>query len=168
MIEPNEIIPHYHKWLFRIAYDLLPFRSSEVEDLVQEGRVAMWKALHNFDESKGSLPSLLTRNAKTAMRDKVRRQTWTGAPRARGHRRERPATPVDNLMAMDKRRVPFPASADIAAHREEVRNAVAKLSPSVRDAIFRKFWLDESVPTGLWYRAKPKLAEELSHLRGLV
>ena len=46
----------------------------------------------------------------------------------------------------------------------DVRAAVRELSPSVRGAIFDRFWLDLPVAGGMWERAKPQLRARLAHL----
>lgn len=90
-----DVLENYRNWLHwyvRFTYASLP---PDWKDLAQEGWIAMWRALRTFDASKGALPSYLTKAAKMRIADVVRRQTWTGTLGARGHIREKPATPVD-------------------------------------------------------------------------
>jgi DNA-directed RNA polymerase specialized sigma24 family protein len=138
----------------------LPHQRDLWPDLAQEGHIAMWHALDTYDPSLGALPPWLTTAAKMRMREVVYRGNWTGTLGAKGHRREAPAVPVE-IDEFDR--------ADDSLDAEgamDVRAAVRELSPSVRGAIFRKFYLDLPVPTGLWSRSKPILREKLAHLNG--
>ena len=156
---PNSaIIGNYHSWLYKMARVYRSFDSNDHDDLVQEGRVAIWKALDTYDPALGALPSWLTTAAKMRMREVVHRGNWTGTLGAKGHTRESPAIPVE-IDEFDRAGEEFDHDAAM-----DVRAAVRELSPSVRGAIFRRFWLDESVPTGLWARAKPELRARLAHL----
>lgn len=72
----------YHRWLYKTAADLLPGGPYDpgLEDLVQEGRVALWKAAETFDEAKGTLAPWITNAARMRMRDLVQ-----GHGQATGH-----------------------------------------------------------------------------------
>lgn len=61
----------YHRWLYRIAADMLPggFLDPEIDDLVQEGRIAMWKAFDRYDDCKGTLAPWMTNAARLRMKD---------------------------------------------------------------------------------------------------
>jgi RNA polymerase sigma factor (sigma-70 family) len=72
----SALIADYEDWLHRRAW--LLSGANTHDDLVQEGRIAMWQAIGTFDESKGSLPSWLTLRANGHMLDCVQRGTWTG------------------------------------------------------------------------------------------
>jgi DNA-directed RNA polymerase specialized sigma24 family protein len=72
----NALIADYEAWLHKRAW--LLSGANTHDDLVQEGRIAMWQAIDNFDESKGSLPAWLTLRANGHMLDCVQRGTWTG------------------------------------------------------------------------------------------
>lgn len=74
-------LPDYRRWLHHVANEMLPPTSAEHDDLVQEGYIAMWRALDSFDESKGALPSWLTRAARYRMLDVRRGRALTGAER---------------------------------------------------------------------------------------
>ena len=190
MINPN-VIANYRGWLW--AYARVVSRNiSDHEDLVAEGRIAMWRALDTYDPSRGALPTYLTQAARWRMRDVARRGHFLGMPSRRGHHREWPAIPADlrgrddigeaqtdstatdlqtarrvsaaldrQAIAQDVIRTDTLGPDDIAA----VRAAVARLSPSVRTAIFERFYLDQPTPTGRWHRAIPELRAALEHLR---
>jgi DNA-directed RNA polymerase specialized sigma24 family protein len=157
---PNSaIINDYHRWRLKMACVYLPYSPNDWHDLAQEGAVAMWQALDTYDPDKGSLPSWLTVAAKMRMRHVVRRGTWTGMPLAKGHTRMPLAIPVE---ITEHDRIAS-GMHDIDAAMD-VRAAVAALSPSVRRAIFARFWLDEPVETGMWARSIPQLRQRLAHL----
>lgn len=68
----------YEGWLHKVASGLVgPDRH---DDVVQEGRVALWRALQRADLSNPGLPGYLTRAAKGRMMDIA-----TGARRELGH-----------------------------------------------------------------------------------
>jgi len=173
MIDPD-VINDFNGWLYVVARSL----SSDVnirEDLMQEGRVAMWQCLGKFDPDKGRLSYWLTMHARLRMLSIVskgtdRKRTWTGAPPHRGSRipRGQPLADATDPMVFPEAGVPFPESADLAAHLAEIRAAVAELSPSCRSAIYRKFWLDEPVNNHEWDRHRPALARKLAHLRSAI
>jgi DNA-directed RNA polymerase specialized sigma24 family protein len=77
----------YHNWLYRTAADLLPggFYDPEIDDLVQEGRIAMWRAYEKYDDCKGTLAPWLTNAARMRMRDLAwGHGRWTGHTGRRG------------------------------------------------------------------------------------
>lgn len=77
----------YRSWLYKLAADLLRggFRDPDIDDLVQEGRIAMWKAYEAYDDCKGTLAPWLTNAARMRMKD-VATGTgrWTGHTGRRG------------------------------------------------------------------------------------
>lgn len=46
------LLPDYHRWLHKVAYDLLPLDSPDHDDLAQEGRIALWQASMAYDPSR--------------------------------------------------------------------------------------------------------------------
>lgn len=160
----------YKLWLLKMASIYLPRQPNEWEDLAQEGHIAMWRAMDAYDPAKGSLPSWLTQAAKLRMREVASRRTWTGTPMIRGHRREKPATPVnfDEIAYEAIANLAFHMrdGVEMAYHHGEVYQAMSGLSDSVRTALYKRFWLDESVGTGFYSRAMPTLEKNLAHLRG--
>lgn len=71
-------VSDFEKWLHQTAYGMTG--AAEHEDLVQEGRIAIWKALARADHSDPGLAGYVTRAAKGRMIDVV-----TGARRQTGH-----------------------------------------------------------------------------------
>lgn len=74
-------VADFEKWLHQTAYGMTG--ATDHEDLVQEGRIAVWKALQRADLSDPGLAGYVTRAAKGRMIDIVtgqRRQTGHDAP----------------------------------------------------------------------------------------
>lgn len=71
-------VSDFEKWLHQTAYGMTG--RVDHEDLVQEGRIAIWKALARADHSAPGLPGYVTRAAKGRMIDIV-----TGSRRETGH-----------------------------------------------------------------------------------
>jgi DNA-directed RNA polymerase specialized sigma24 family protein len=94
----------YHNWLYKTAADLLPggYHDPEIDDLVQEGRIAMWFAYEKYDDCKGTLAPWITNAARMRMKDLA----W-GTGRWTGHTGRRGVTD-----AMGKG-VPQPASLEV-------------------------------------------------------
>jgi DNA-directed RNA polymerase specialized sigma24 family protein len=61
----------YHRWLYRVAASMLPdgFCDPDLDDLVQEGRIAMWKAFEKYEDCKGTLAPWLTNAASMRMKN---------------------------------------------------------------------------------------------------
>lgn len=77
----------YHNWLYKTAADFLPsgYNDTEIDDLVQEGRIAMWKAYEAYDDCKGTLAPWLTNAARMRMKDLSHGHgKWTGHTGRRG------------------------------------------------------------------------------------
>lgn len=177
---PDEIIRNYERWLHKIANGMLEPASPYHDDLVQEGRLAMWHALSSFNREHGALPSWLTRAALYKMRETVRRQRWTGQPaRNHGQDKARQSEPVsidaeigDGITLADTLAAPdILESAELAYHEGEIFAALTSLTPNQREYVFNRFWRGmstEELPKGLWQRIRPKLRQELAHLEGAV
>lgn len=96
----------YHKWLYKTAADMLPdgYYDRDIDDLVQEGRIAMWKAYAAYDDCKGTLAPWLTNAARMRMKDVAHGHgRWTGHTGRRGWTdataRNKPAViSLDSLM----------------------------------------------------------------------
>lgn len=175
VLDANEILPKFHRWLHCLAYSMSTKcgRWREVDDLVQEGRIAMWRALATYDPLLGALATYLTNAARSRMADVVRRNgTWTGRPPRYGHDKgdgvEEMWSPVDIQSIQSP--VEFRAS-DLAYHDRQIQRAINDLTPRQREYTIRRFWLDEA-PKDLcleigngWVGAKPKLRQSLRHLQ---
>lgn len=177
-----ETIADFERWLHAVANRLLP-RSSEEDhqDLVQEGRVAMWRALATFDESKGARASWLVRAAEMRMKDVAwgKGQPF-GHEAVRGSRGVEMGPSTDELS--DDQVEALLGYVEEAFHDGEVLRIIReRLSPRQQEYVFLRFWggLDPSsrAPATMalvaqfpvlserwhWQRAKPILAEALAH-----
>lgn len=175
----DEILERYRRWIFKVANEMCGSKPWLIDDLAQEGHIAMWKALKTFDESKGTLPHWLTKCARWRMGEVLRRrELWTGTDNQRGHERFDPPIAVDPQSATY-----IDAITDGAEiidkvlsryHDGDISRALDELTEQQRDYVIRRFWNDESYtdlfmhfrknPSDLWKTAKPKLAKELAHL----
>jgi DNA-directed RNA polymerase specialized sigma24 family protein len=72
----NALIADYEAWLHRRAW--LIGGANTHDDLVQEGRIAMWQAIGDFDPDRGALPAWLTMKANGHMLQCITRGHWTG------------------------------------------------------------------------------------------
>lgn len=196
LVESDEaIIDSYTKWLHKVANDYLPLWHERHDDVVQEGRIAMWRALATYDATKGSLPSWLTTAAKQRMKDvSFGRGRPTGHEEMRGSREVEVDVSLDAL-AEDGIEMMLTAhdslsGVEIAYHAGEIAEALDSLSPAQRRYVIGRFWcgLDPSsrepgmrefvdlVPEmrkrHLWagsskqVGARDRLAQRLLHLAG--
>lgn len=70
--EPTDIAD-WLKWLKGVAFSMKPGRPWDQDDLVQEGWLAMWLAMSEFDSSHGmALESWLKQKARWAMKEALR------------------------------------------------------------------------------------------------
>jgi RNA polymerase sigma factor (sigma-70 family) len=176
----DSVLADYRRWLLKMATIIAPDRPDAWQDLAQEGHIAMWKALRTFDESKGALPSWLTGAAKLRMRDVYRRDTWLGTISEKGHRREKPARPIDTgedwVSELLGAQADALESVEWQYHEGEIYAAINALSPVQREYVYRRFWKGET-PTEIdkdlvaaryhWSKAKAALAATLGYLVGV-
>jgi RNA polymerase sigma factor (sigma-70 family) len=189
--DPDTTIAAYNGWLYQTAAHMLDASSPNLDDLVQEGRLAMWLALSSFDPAKGSLPSWLTRKAKFRMLEVVSGRRYTGAPkRLHGSQPvEKPYTVSldaergDGVSLKDSLTTGEPEEIERAGwayHQAEIRAAIDALSPAQRKYVLSRFWdgssgtemQDDGLfgydPSALWTSrkngAREKLREALAHL----
>lgn len=76
--DPNALVADYEDWLHARANALTG--PGQHDDLVQEGRLAVWQAAQSFEPGRGQLPHWVTFKAENRMKDVVTRNTWTGRP----------------------------------------------------------------------------------------
>jgi len=194
----DRILASYNRWLHSVAgYFHRTHFHSDHEDLVQEGRIAMWKALATYDPSKGALPSWLTTAAKMRMKDCLRREGWTGTPARYGHGGKVPDEGVTVMSLMDDdaaltnmlEAADLLSAVEVAYHRGEILKAVSRLSSNQRRYVVCRFWLGydpawrgtgisfaETIgvkrPDMLWSQkergARDRLRHELLHLENAV
>lgn len=135
----TDVLADYQKWCYSVA-NAMSNNCTDADDLAQEGLIAMWRALEKYDPAKGALPSWLTKAAKMRMLEVVQRKNLFGNARVQG------AKSVEHL-SYDEFEDPDSVlpyveyNSEIAAHRDEIRNALDVLSPAQRRYVVAKFWL---------------------------
>lgn len=168
----DEILRDYLPWLRKVAGNLIGFDDPDLQDLVQEGYIAMWRALKNFQPDKGTLDYWLKFKASNRMK--------TAAIRAHEHPERKPDELPDDrdwdIAAPD-----LLEAVDIAYHHGEIAAAIDRLTPQQRRYVIARFWLGLTGnemrqlgvfaydPSALWTSkrngARLKLQRELAHLR---
>lgn len=179
----DEILAGYRLWLLKVAREYTD--PSNVNDLAQEGHIAMWKALSTFDESKGvKLSTHLMNKARWRMAEVAQRGTWTGKPSAAGKKYSAGTSKnkgAEECVDFGMSDFDFEGvSRDeaervmIAYHHGEIMDALSTLKPDVRKKIVDWFWrgIVDSKNRSWWdgkgYGAREKLRDQLSHMKELV
>lgn len=141
--EIEKILPDYRRWLYKMANEYAASRPALIDDLVQEGYVAMWRALPKYDPAQGHLPSFLTFCARSRMIDVLRRGTWTGKPEMRGSRSVDEVAHVDEFDDPDVLLGGVGAleGVEIAYHDGEIAAAIDALPEAQRRHVIGRFWL---------------------------
>ena len=193
--DATEVLTRFDPWLQKVARSILSPSHPNLEDLVQEGRVALWKALGTFNGERSHLTHWVTYRARNRMLEVATGKCWTGQP-PRFHGRQGIQEPV-HVLSLDASPghenseslaafVPPPRdvrddieTAEMAYHENEIREAIASLTPQQRKYVLARFWEDMTTaemisevfgydPSALWNSktngAKYKLREALSHL----
>lgn len=159
---------------------MLEWKAGGDEDALQEGRIAVWRALEKKPEATDSY---LGQAATWAIRHVQRGNSLTGEQRKHGGKdtlpdpmRTRPAQLDPSLVDHDH---PAPAEDhDLAAHEREIHAAVAELPDVHRKYVVARFWgeLDRkeigqalgrspgNLATTWRTQIQPRLADSLSHL----
>lgn len=132
------VLEDYHRWLHATA-NRISDSHGDHDDLVQEGRIAMWRALETYDESLGSLPSWLTRAALQRMRDVA----W-GHGQPFGHEAVRGQKAVEegpslDAMTEDERELVM-GRVEQAYHDGELLAVLRTLSAPQQEYVFLRFW----------------------------
>ena len=161
---PDDIITRFEPWLQKTARSIAGSTSPNLDDLIQEGRLALWNALETYNPSRGALPSWLVYKARYRMYEVVQGKPWTGQP-PRFHGKQgiqEPNRPVSldespgrtfgpGAGANEPRsaQVPPPRdqradteAADLAYHDDEIKAALSKLTPQQRRYVAARFWED--------------------------
>lgn len=140
MIEdPEGVLADYHRWLYKVAADLLPdsYHDKDIDDLVNEGRIAMWRAMETYDESLGALPSWITRAARTHMRSIAHGNSQpTGRPATRGSREVDTGPSLDQIDDADAL-IGGALDSYLQGALPEFFDA---LTPRQREHVFLRFW----------------------------
>lgn len=176
MNEIEQILEANQGWLQKTARGIIGRSTdSDEEDLIQEGRITMWRALVSYDPAKSpNRDAWIKFRARNAMLKIVMRPRW----------QERP-NPHDPETWYDRYDLPNSLNLNIeslmlAYHDDEIVQAIARLSPGQRKYVLARFWSgltdSEMIEAGLftydahamWTSARngarQKLAMALSHL----
>lgn len=180
-VDDELLLAAYRGWLQKVASGLIGDHAL-VDDLAQEGWVAMWRALPAYNPERGSLPSWLTDHAYWRMLTCVADQAWLGRPKrhlGRGRLSDHVEHPASDSSVWE-----LLAAAEVldgavwAYHRGQILEAINRLSPAQRRYVYLRFWrgyrlseLTEAYgydPSALWNSpkngAKIKLRAELEAL----
>lgn len=196
--DDSVIIAAYERWLHKVANAYLQPWDERHDDLVQEGRIAMWRALPKHDPAKGSLPSWLTKAATMRMKTLAfGKGQPTGHEAVRGVRDVDVVASLDALIEEDGAEGLMGAAdalleVEMAYHAGEIAEALDSLSPAQRRYVLARFWcgldpasrapgmrefihlVPEVSKRHLWsgssrqVGARDRLAERLAHLIGAV
>lgn len=145
----DEILDAYTKWLHKMANSYLEPWDERHDDLVQEGRIAMWKALQTWDAEKTSLPSWLTGAAKLRMKDfAFGHGKETGHESMAGRKPAETVASVDELLDINEGDAPAflgvsdsLESVSLAYHYGEIQKALGLLSPMQRKYVYARYWM---------------------------
>jgi RNA polymerase sigma factor (sigma-70 family) len=189
-----QIVPDYRRWLGAVARDICgPANARFQDDLVQEGYIAMWRAVGSFNPDAGAAPTWLTNAARMRMTDIARRRyvNWFGKEATRGHQETEAKVSIEALAASDEHwEHQLLRSAELVEligegyHEGDIAAAMATLTPAERRYVYARFWLGldptaRSIPRELltqvpelaqrwlWTRAKVKLRFALAHLESV-
>lgn len=149
----------YRSWLLTQAERILGSHGHpDRDDLVQEGYIAMWRALDSYDETKGALAGWLTYRARLRMLECVGRGQWTGKPAKHDGRhkveREEGSQNVTRrvVLSLDAPRgdgstladlldgIGYLEGTELAYHHGEIMAALAALTPAQRKYVEARFW----------------------------
>lgn len=183
--ELDTLLEGFRGALIKMAFEVSGGRTDLVQDLAQEGHIAMWKAAQEDKPEGVKLTTYLLNAAKWRMKRCLQRRTWLGMDDRRtegygGTAKRLYAEDVEQGMPTDAEDL-CRAADDIEAfvwgyHHGEIMNAINSLTPSQREKVFRRFWQGENLTGGWWYGhtkkgipgARDILRDKLAHLAELV
>jgi DNA-directed RNA polymerase specialized sigma24 family protein len=167
-VNETELLQSFRPWLRTVAAGFPETQPSRVEDLAQEGWIAVWRAL-NKNKDDRPLEPFLKQCAINRMRDVF--SQWTAASRNMYM-----INLIDTSPANDWLWSAFHTDLggiEEAYHHGEIMQAVNRLPKTQRQYVIRKFWHCWD-PTALdlyftnhrkvWREAKITLSKELAHL----
>jgi RNA polymerase sigma factor (sigma-70 family) len=79
----DELLPRFRKWLYAVAYGIGADPLC-IDDIVQEGYIAMWRALKTHDARKGVVTTWITNAARMRMMAMMQRGRPFGHEARRG------------------------------------------------------------------------------------
>lgn len=183
-LDVSEVIRRFERWTFALANDQVGRASPDNDDVVQEGRIAVWHAAERADGRPGT-PNYIATAARWRMREVISRGTWTGRETTRG----KPSDPIGReTVPLDELSVQAVLEAadllhrvELAYHYGEIHQAIAALSDDQRRYVVMRFWYRMSEPEmrpylscdpGWCWRgrdgARAVLRRSLGHLAGVT
>jgi DNA-directed RNA polymerase specialized sigma24 family protein len=136
--DPRDV---YVRWLYKTAGEILPGGSYNpgLEDLVQEGRIAIWRARDTHDPEKGPLMPWL----QLCARHRMHKLVW-GDEQPVGHQPVRGVRPVDVVASLDELQIDenpwIPGEVLPDLPEPTLMAALRELSPQQREYIYLRFW----------------------------
>lgn len=190
-MDRNLVLVDYRKWLLAVANRMVASSrggkgedyEGRVQELAQEGYIAMWRALDSYDPELGALASWLVKAAEMRMADVVRRGVSFGQEGNRppgteeGLRSQRSwneLAPVE--LEQVERRIAIWLSEGLALayHRGAIQRAIGQLSQDEQRYVVLRFWHGKTASEikphvegnviHLWRTAQRKLRAELEDL----
>lgn len=160
----------HRNWLVRTARGIGNARNGAIgiDDIVQEGMIAMWQAMDSHDPRRGDRLMWMKANARWRMKSLVRKRISIRED-------------ADDLVKLAEELQQLQSLApdsENAYHNPEIAAAIKQLTPRQREYVFRRFYLGEYesemkdhfgyLPSGLWHSkangARQKLEKSLAHL----
>lgn len=141
-------LEQHRRWLYRLANDILWTNSSArhaltVDDLAQEGWVAMWRAQQKFDPARGNERAHLTNAARKRMLDIVSGKKPSFGTEGNRGRVKVPETAWKPLPEPGSPDEPFIEEFIQEAADGRLTAALDAMSPEAREYVERVFWGDE-------------------------
>lgn len=171
----EELLKSYRPWLRKVASGMVT--GPAVEDLAQEGWIALWRAwLVWRKEGEGGAPLdwWLKKKAHGRMLTLVTRDWQTQKAQAWGIPAGA-ATVTDEPSVWDELLVDLP-EVELAYHHGEIAEALDELTARQREYVVLRFWHGYRgaemkqhfgyEPSALWRDAKKALISSLRHLKG--
>jgi RNA polymerase sigma factor (sigma-70 family) len=166
--DERELLLRYRPWLRVTAADLLQGRPPHfIEEVAQEGWIAMWRALHEDRDVtvKAPLDWWLKRQALRRMQNAVRDLFVPVKQRQHVFTDD-----VPDLVAASAEL----ENIELAYHHGEIRAAVDRLPPREREYVLLRFWGGYTYPqlvthfgyntSAVWRVVRPKLVSDLERL----
>lgn len=161
-----ELLRAFRPWL-RVVGARMAAAPSQAEDFAQEGWIAIWRALPDYDGQRPFDPW-----AKSVAINRMHNLIRDGHAALRDVRREATVGDVIELVDLGKE----VEGLELAYHAGQIQAAINRLTPLQREYVLARFWgglnyqeLNERFSSrnstaAFWKRAKANLARELEHL----
>jgi len=158
----------YRPWLIRTALGIKS-DPAQAEELMQEGWIAMWRALIAYDELKGELYGYLVTQARWRMLSIATGSAYLLSSERHvrmvsiGHKTVIPPTvEVPTTTGLDNPVMPEVDSMITAYHHGEIYAAInEELTPVQRERVFKRFWLGIVDGNTTWWNGRPASGKRL-------